>query len=93
LGEPIGGGLDRLDGDVPRPEFAAMVAEQCGQLLGALNSSLRPVALYKLEGFTHEEISRRLDCSVSTVERSLRLIRKIWQPLLGGADARSGDQN
>jgi DNA-directed RNA polymerase specialized sigma24 family protein len=70
------GGLDL--GDTPSPEFAAIVAEECDRLLGRLNDDLRAVALAKMEGFTNQEIARRLDCSVSTVERSLRLIRKIW---------------
>jgi DNA-directed RNA polymerase specialized sigma24 family protein len=37
------------------------------------------IAVAKIEGFTNKEIADRLDCSVSTVERSLRLIRRIWQ--------------
>jgi DNA-directed RNA polymerase specialized sigma24 family protein len=77
------GGMDRLADDCPPPDFAVMMAEQCTRLLDQLNANLRPVALAKIEGSTNEEIARRLDCSLSTVERSLRLIRKIWQ-----ADAR-----
>jgi DNA-directed RNA polymerase specialized sigma24 family protein len=44
-----------------------------------LEDDLQQVALAKLEAYTNQEIGDRLDCSVSTVERSLRLIRKIWQ--------------
>jgi ABC-type hemin transport system substrate-binding protein len=32
----------------------------------------------KLEGYSNAEIAKKCDCSVSTVERSLRGIRKIW---------------
>ena len=37
------------------------------------------MALAKMEGYTNEEIVGKLNCSLSTVERGLRLIRKIWQ--------------
>ena len=71
--------LAEIVGDAPTPEFAAMVAEECTRLLNLLDENLRPVALAKMEDYTSEEIAARLDCSLSTVERSLRLIRKIWQ--------------
>ena len=71
-------------GDTPTPEFAAIMAEQCDHLLGQLNDDLRQVAVAKMEGYTNEEIADRLDCSLSTVERSLRLIRRIWQREMAG---------
>jgi DNA-directed RNA polymerase specialized sigma24 family protein len=72
-------GLAEIVGDTPTPEFAAMVAEECTRLLNLLDENIRPVALAKMEDYTNQEIAARLDCSLSTVERSLRLIRKIWQ--------------
>jgi DNA-directed RNA polymerase specialized sigma24 family protein len=72
-------GLVGLIGDAPTPEFAALVAEECSRLLAQLNDDLRPVALAKMEDYTNDQIAARLDCSLSTVERSLRLIRRIWQ--------------
>jgi DNA-directed RNA polymerase specialized sigma24 family protein len=72
------GGLAQVVGDTPTPEFAAIVAEKCRRLLNQLDDDLRPVALAKMEEYTNEEIASKLDCSVSTVERSLRLIRTIW---------------
>jgi DNA-directed RNA polymerase specialized sigma24 family protein len=74
-----GRGLEKVVGDSPTPEFAAIMADECARLLGQLDDVLRPIALAKMEDFTNEEIADRFDCSVSTVERSLRLIRKIWQ--------------
>jgi DNA-directed RNA polymerase specialized sigma24 family protein len=63
----------------PDPEFAAQVAEQCRGLLERLgNPALREVALWKMEGDTNEEIAAKLGRSVGTVERKLRLIRKVW---------------
>jgi DNA-directed RNA polymerase specialized sigma24 family protein len=76
-------GLAGLIGDAPTPEFAALVAEQCTRLLAELNDDLRPVALAKMQDYTNQEIAASLDCSVSTVERSLRLIRRIWEGARG----------
>lgn len=77
-------GLAQVIGEMPTPDFAVMVAEQCQNLLAQLDDQLRVVALAKMQEYTNEEIAQRLDCSVSTVERSLRLIRKIWQLQVGG---------
>ena len=74
-----GQGLAGLIGDAPTPEFAALVGEEYTRLLAQLNDDLRPVALAKMEDYTNQEIAAKLGCSVSTVERSLRLIRKIWR--------------
>jgi DNA-directed RNA polymerase specialized sigma24 family protein len=67
-----------LAGREPDPAFAAQVAEECQRLLGALDDGLRLLAVRKLEGYTNEEIAGLLDCSLATVERRLRLIRKEW---------------
>jgi DNA-directed RNA polymerase specialized sigma24 family protein len=72
---PLGNVLSRE----PDPEFAAQVAEQCRGLLERLgNPALQEVALWKMEGDTNEEIAAKLGRSVGTVERKLRLIRKVW---------------
>ena len=70
--------------DVSDPEVALAMAEELTRLLNVLNDEqLKAVAVSKMEGFTNAEIADRLDCSVSTVERSLRLIRKHWEQELG----------
>jgi DNA-directed RNA polymerase specialized sigma24 family protein len=72
--------LAQVVGDTPTPEFAAMMAEECGRLLGVLTDpSLRSLAVAKMEGYTNREIAERSDCSLRTVERRLGLIRKKWQ--------------
>jgi DNA-directed RNA polymerase specialized sigma24 family protein len=64
----------------PDPQFAAEVAEQCRELLERLgNDDLRGIAVWKMEGYTNEEISARLGYAPATVERRLQLIRKLWQ--------------
>ncbi len=67
-------------GREPTPEFAAMMADECRRLLEKLDDpQLRELAVAKMEGYSNEEIARRLECSLRTVERRLRLIRKEWK--------------
>jgi DNA-directed RNA polymerase specialized sigma24 family protein len=69
----------------PTPAFAAQLSEEVERRLVQLDeASLRTVAIWKMEGYTVEEIAARLDCAPRTVERKLRVIRSIWQ---AGADA------
>jgi DNA-directed RNA polymerase specialized sigma24 family protein len=64
----------------PSPEFAAACAENCQRLLDLLgDDELRSVALSKMEGYTTEEIAGRMNCASRTVERKLRLIRRLWE--------------
>ena len=57
-----------------------MMADECRRLLEELDDQqLRELAVAKMEGYKNEEIARRLDCSLRTVERRLRLIRKQWK--------------
>jgi DNA-directed RNA polymerase specialized sigma24 family protein len=71
--------LDQLVGREPTPEFAALVADQCRHLLVSLgDDSLRSVAVWKMEGYSNDEIANKLGCVARTVERKLRAIRTIW---------------
>jgi DNA-directed RNA polymerase specialized sigma24 family protein len=71
-------------GDEPSPELAAQVADECRRLLALLPSeTLRQVALWKMEGYTNEEIAQRLGCVRFTVDRKLRSIRQIWGGAVG----------
>lgn len=73
-------GLEQVIGREPTPAFAAEVADECQQLLDRLDDDvLRTVALRKMEGETNDEIAAWLGCAPSTVERRLRLIRRIWE--------------
>jgi DNA-directed RNA polymerase specialized sigma24 family protein len=76
-------GVRELVGREPTPEFAAEVAEELRQRLEALgDSSLRAVALAKMEGCTNAEIAARLGVVERTVERRLGLIRRLWEEAL-----------
>ena len=72
-------GIDQFLGSDPTPEFAAMVSENCDQLLDQLeDETLQKVAKYKLEGLSNDEIAEKLNCVSRTVERKLERIRSKW---------------
>jgi DNA-directed RNA polymerase specialized sigma24 family protein len=72
--------LARVVGTEPTPAFAAQVAEDLRRRLARLpGEELRQVALWKMEGYTNQEIADRLGCAEPTVERRLRVIRKVWK--------------
>jgi DNA-directed RNA polymerase specialized sigma24 family protein len=78
-GRPAGV-LTRIACDDPSPEVLAFVSE----LIDRLDDNLRQILSLKLDGFTNEEIARRLNRSLATVERRLRLLRDEWaRELLG----------
>jgi RNA polymerase sigma factor (sigma-70 family) len=73
-------GIEDVIGREPTPDFAAQVAEEYERLLDLLgDDGLRQIAVWRMEGFTNEEIKDRLDCSRVTVERKLRRIRQTWE--------------
>jgi RNA polymerase sigma factor (sigma-70 family) len=64
----------------PTPDEAAEVADECRRLLDLLDEpELRQIALWKVEGYTNEEIAARLDCVPRTVERKVKRIRLLWK--------------
>jgi DNA-directed RNA polymerase specialized sigma24 family protein len=72
-------GLEQVIGREPTPEFATEVADECCRLLDKLgDTELQSVALWKMEGYTNTEIAAKLGRVEGTVERKLRVIRKIW---------------
>jgi DNA-directed RNA polymerase specialized sigma24 family protein len=72
-------GLAALASNEPTPEFAALVAEEYRLLLNQLaDDKLQAVAVAKMEGHSNDDLAKQLRCSVSTVERKLKLIRRIW---------------
>jgi RNA polymerase sigma factor (sigma-70 family) len=79
-GESSLAGFSQVIDSAPTPAFAAQAAEELQRLLKMLeNDRLRQIALAKMEGYSNQEIVRRLDMSLSSVERKLRLIRQTWQ--------------
>src|SRR5262249_2562632 len=79
--------LEQLLTREPTPEEAAATADECRRLLDLLDEpELRQIALWKVEGFTDEEIAARLDCVPRTVERKVRRIRLLWKHELQDLD-------
>jgi DNA-directed RNA polymerase specialized sigma24 family protein len=67
--------------DLP-PDLIVRAAEQIDSLIELLRCKeaiLEPIALWKFEGYTNDEIAQRLGCSRSKVARKLELIRKTWE--------------
>ena len=63
----------------PAPWFCAQVAELFVELLSGLRDDvLRSIAVWKMEGYSNEEIASKLDCSLRSVERKLAMIRRQW---------------
>ena len=46
--------------------------------MGLLDDDQRAIADAKLEGLTNPEIAERINRSLRTVERKLRVIRSLW---------------
>jgi DNA-directed RNA polymerase specialized sigma24 family protein len=70
----------QVGGREPTPAFAAQVAEECQRLLDCLDDpDLKAVALWKMEGYTINEIAAKLGCVSRTADRKLRLIRSTWE--------------
>ncbi len=71
--------LDSLVGPHASPELRARAADELERLLDCLDDTLlREVAIWRLEGYTCEEIATRHGCARRTVARRLDLIRKLW---------------
>lgn len=78
LGE---GGFGPFAGREPAPEFTAAIADMLELLRDPGNPAddrMRQIALLRMEGLRVDEIAEKLDCSLSTVERKLSVIRTIW---------------
>ncbi len=72
-------GFDQIPSASMPAETIAELSEHWDYLLQQLpNSSLREVALRRMQGYSVQEIATHLDVSPRTVERKLELIRRRW---------------
>jgi DNA-directed RNA polymerase specialized sigma24 family protein len=72
--------LEQVIGEEPTPDFAVQAAEEYHRLLDRLaNKELQQVAVWKMEGYTNQEIAGLSGCALRTIDRKLRLIRHIWE--------------
>jgi hypothetical protein len=71
--------LEKILSREPSPEFALQMAEECQHLLDRLgDDTLRRVAVWKMEGYTEEEIAVKVGCVPRSVRRKVRTIRQLW---------------
>lgn len=71
-------GRDDAFGELSPAEFDLFSEE----LLLHLDEGLRPFALLRLMGHSNAESSQIMECTERTVERKIRLIRKMWESLV-----------
>jgi RNA polymerase sigma factor (sigma-70 family) len=80
--------VEQMPGREPGPEEAAIAADLYWTLFASLgNDQLRAAAQLHLEGWTVAEIAEFLGCSISTIDRRLRRVRKTAETLWGAMDA------
>lgn len=64
----------------PKPEVRIVLADSLDHLLSLLtDEEMREIAVSKLQGLSNEEVAEKIQRSVPTVERRLRLIRDAWR--------------
>jgi DNA-directed RNA polymerase specialized sigma24 family protein len=65
-------------GREPSPEFAAALSDEFEAFMRRLaDERLRRIAVWKMEGYTNEEIGALAQCSLRTVANKLLLIRRV----------------
>jgi DNA-directed RNA polymerase specialized sigma24 family protein len=73
---------ENIVGSEPQPDLARTAAEHFERLIDCLHKKdelLETIAHWKFEGYTSEEIARRLGCSSRRVARKLDLICMTWE--------------
>ena len=71
--------FDSMEDGQETPDLVVAMRESFQLLLEKLqDSELKEIALAKLDGLENAEIAGELNCSLRTIERRLKLIRKIW---------------
>jgi DNA-directed RNA polymerase specialized sigma24 family protein len=77
------GGLEAIAGTEPSPDFLHQLAEEHQLLLAALgDDTLRNIAVWKMEGWTGQEIAGKLGLTRRSVERKIERIRELWKEQL-----------
>jgi DNA-directed RNA polymerase specialized sigma24 family protein len=76
--DEVSAGIQQVVGSEPTPEFAAQFAEEHERLMALLETELRHIAQWKLEGYSNEEIAQMANCGLRTVQRKLNRIRLEW---------------
>ncbi len=87
VGESRQFGFDQVLSHQPTPDEAAQMGEECGRLLETLGEEERRIVLLKLDGFTNQEIAKKVGVVPRTIERKLEVVRRIWSRVLETEEA------
>ena len=72
--------LEEIIAEDPTPDFLAMLAEEHQRLMDSLDDeTLRKIAIWRMEGYTNEEVAQRLGLARRSVERKIQRIRQLWE--------------
>jgi RNA polymerase sigma factor (sigma-70 family) len=72
--------IEQILSQEPPPELAAELVEEFQRLLNRLGDpQLQAVALWKVEGYSNEEIAQKLGYGLRSVERKLHRIRALLE--------------
>jgi DNA-directed RNA polymerase specialized sigma24 family protein len=72
--------LEQVLSREPTPDLAAQFAEEYHALLNRLDDAeLKTIALLRMEGYSVEEIAKKLGFVARSIKRKLQLIRSIWK--------------
>ncbi len=78
-GEDRAPGIQQFGDGGPTPEMLVIMEEEGRRLLEALeDDALQQIALWKLEGYTNDEIAEKIGLTTRSVERKLHRIREKW---------------
>jgi RNA polymerase sigma factor (sigma-70 family) len=76
--------FEQLVSPDPPAELLAVISDSLDKIFSILpDGEIRSMVLYRLEGYSNDEIAERIGRSVPTVERRMRLVREIWRREFG----------
>jgi DNA-directed RNA polymerase specialized sigma24 family protein len=80
----VRGRFHALVSNEPTPDFLVMLEEEHQRLLNLLrDDQLRSVAVWRIEGYSTDEIAAKLQIAPRSVTRKLNLIRRTWANEVG----------
>ena len=77
-------GMDNVGDETVPPEVIVEVADCLKSCLDSLDEDRRLMAVLHLDGLTHQEIAKRMDTSVASVDRKLPIIKAKMRKAFAG---------
>ncbi len=76
-------GLQQFSDGIPTPLMMLIIEEEGQRLLKSLeDEKLEQICLWKLEGYTNDEIAAKMSLTTRSIERKLQRIREKWSQVL-----------